>query len=76
MTSRPSNLADLGIRQSATIRDVTGHPTLRSRLLELGFTPGSTVRLVARGAFGGALACQVRGSTVALRRADACCVEL
>lgn len=72
----PSTLAHLGIRQSATIRGITGHPSLRARLQELGFTPGATVCMVARAAFGGALACQVRGSTIALRRADAGCVEL
>ena len=43
---------------------------------ELGFTPGATVRLVAKAAFGGAMAFQVRGSTIALRRADAACVEI
>ena len=74
--NRQSTLAHLGMRQSATIRGIGGHPSLRARLQELGFTPGAKVRLVARAAFGGALACQVRGSTIALRRADATCVEL
>ena len=53
-----------------------GHSTLSQRLQELGFTPGATVRLVAKAAFGGAMAFQVRGSTIALRRADAACVEI
>ena len=74
--SKPSNLSHLDKGQSATIREVGGHPTLRARLQELGFIPGSTVRLVARGAFGGAMAFQVFGSTIALRRADATCIEL
>lgn len=74
--TRATSLSDLKLRQSATIRAVAGHPSLRSRLQELGFTPGTTVHLVARAPFGGALACQLRGSTIALRRADACCVEL
>lgn len=75
MTS-PANLSQLGLNQNAVIRGVSGHDTLRARLQELGFTPGATVRLIARGAFGGALACQIRGSMIALRRADASCVEL
>lgn len=70
------DLSGLEPSQTATIRDVTGHPGLRARLQELGFTPGATVRLVARAAFGGALACQIRGSMVALRRDDACCVKV
>ncbi len=71
-----SNIAQLEKDQEASIRRVGGHATLRSRLQELGFTPGTTIRLVAKAAFGGALAFQVRGSTIALRRADAACIEL
>jgi Fe2+ transport system protein FeoA len=70
------DISHLGNGQEAMIRGISGHPTLRARLQELGFTPGSNVRLVARAAFGGALAFQVRGSTIALRRADASCVEI
>jgi ferrous iron transport protein A len=70
------NLSQLGNGQEASIRQVCGHSTLSQRLQELGFTPGTSVRLVAKAAFGGALAFQVRGSTIALRRADAACVEI
>lgn len=64
-------LAGLKKGSDAVILDVGGHPVLRARLQEMGFTPGCTVKLVARAPFGGPLAFQVRGSTVALRRADA-----
>ena len=70
------NLSQLGNGQEASIRSVSGHSVLSQRLQELGFTPGTPVRLVAKAAFGGALAFQVRGSTIALRRADAACVEI
>lgn len=70
------DISHLANGQMAMIRGLTGHPTLRARLQELGFTPGANVRLIARAAFGGALAFQVRGSTIALRRADATCVEI
>ncbi len=70
------NLSQLGNGQEASIRSVRGHSVLSQRLQELGFTPGTPVRLVAKAAFGGALAFQVRGSTIALRRADAACVEI
>jgi ferrous iron transport protein A len=72
----PRNLSQMLQGHVAMIRGIGGHPTLRSRLQELGFTPGATVRMVARAAFGGALAVQLRGSTIALRRTDAACVEL
>lgn len=70
------NLSHLGNGQEASIRNVAGHTILRQRLQELGFTPGASVRLVAKAAFGGAMAFQVRGSTIALRRVDAACVEI
>ncbi len=70
------SIAHLGNGQEASIQRVVGHSTLSQRLLELGFTPGATVRLVAKAAFGGAMAFQVRGSTIALRRADAACVKI
>ena len=65
------NLAGMRRGAVATVKSLGGHPELRARLQELGFVPGSEVRLVAAAAFGGALAFQVRGSTVALRRSDA-----
>lgn len=70
------NISQLGYGQEASIRLVRGHSTLSERLQELGFTPGASVRLVAKAAFGGAMAFQVRGSTIALRRADAACIEI
>lgn len=70
------NISALGNHREATIRKVGGPAALRSRLYESGFTPGASVRLVAKAAFGGAMAFQVRGSTIALRRADAACIEI
>lgn len=70
------NLSEISRGGVATVRNVSGHPDLRSRLQEMGFTPGCRVRLVARAAFGGPLAFQLRGTMVALRRADAACVEI
>lgn len=70
------SLSQLRTNQEASIRQVTGPSSLSQRLQELGFTPGTAVRLVAKAAFGGAMAFQLRGSTIALRRADAACVEI
>jgi Fe2+ transport system protein FeoA len=70
------NITQLSKDQEACIRTVSGHADLSSRLQELGFTPGTKIRLVAKAAFGGAMAFQVRGSTIALRRADAACIEI
>lgn len=74
--SRHGNLAQLSKGSAAVVRSLGGHPELRSRLQEMGFTPGCPVRLVARAAFGGPMAFQVRGTLVALRRTDAACIEI
>lgn len=71
-----SNLTSLPSGGSAVVREVGGHPDLRCRLQEMGFTPGCPVRLVAKAAFGGPMAFQVRGTLVALRKSDAACVEV
>jgi len=74
--ARFGNLSQMQTGWLATVRGVNGHPDLRSRLQEMGFTPGCDVRLVAKAAFGGPMAFQLRGSLVALRRADAACIEI
>lgn len=74
MTTRRT-LADLTKGQSATIGGISAPPTLRLRLQELGFTPGSSVSMIQRSAFGGALAFRLRGALVALRKSDSLCVE-
>ncbi|HNY31211.1 MAG TPA: FeoA family protein [Fibrobacteria bacterium] len=70
------SLSHLQTNQEASIRRVHGPSSLSHRLQELGFTPGTAVRLVAKAAFGGAMAFQLRGSIIALRRSDAACVEI
>ena len=70
------NMSQLGSGEQAAIRRVGGDRELGSRLQELGFTPGTPVRLMARAAFGGPMAFQVRGSVVAVRRSDAAWVEI
>lgn len=69
-------LAQMRHGSTAKVRSLDGHPDLRLRLQEMGFTPGVEVRLVARAAFGGPIAFALRGTTVALRREDAHCIQL
>ncbi len=68
------NLMDLGA--SVTIRELAGEPETRLRLLELGFTPGQVVTPLARAPFGGPVAVAVRGTIVALREAEASCIQV
>lgn len=74
MKSKGMNHMKVG--EQASIQEVRGPSALALRLQELGFVPGTAVQLVAKAAFGGAMAYRVRGSIVALRRADAACVEV
>ena len=46
------------------------------RLLELGFTPGQEVTLVARSPFKDPIAVSVRGTIIALRSSEAECIKI
>jgi ferrous iron transport protein A len=72
----------LGVRTPAVVaglvpaRDGREHSTLL-RLLEIGFVPGETVQILARGAWGGdPLAVRVGQATFALRQQEAAMVQV
>lgn len=69
-------LAATRVGASVTIVAVEGDAALCFRLLELGFTPGQTLTPLARAPFGGPMAVALRGTIVALRRAEAACLRL
>jgi ferrous iron transport protein A len=46
------------------------------RLLELGFTPGQEVTLIAKAPFKDPLAVSVRGTIIALRSSEAECIKI
>lgn len=61
------------VEEGETVRlaSVGGARGYRRRLLELGFVPGTELRLVRRSAAGGTLEVAVRGGRVSLRLAEA-----
>lgn len=61
---------------SGEIRALAGPSLLTERLRELGFLSGEIVRVVGRAPFGEPLLVEVRGATVALRRAEAACLKV
>jgi ferrous iron transport protein A len=74
------SVADMNIGQSAVITsvgddcvDIHCHCL---RLMELGFTPGQEVTLVARSPFKDPLAVSVRGTIIALRSGEAECIKI
>jgi ferrous iron transport protein A len=73
-------LADLNIGESAIISSV-GDDCLDIhchclRLMELGFTPGQEVSVVAKSPFKDPLAVSVRGTIIALRSGEAECIKI
>jgi ferrous iron transport protein A len=74
------SVAELNIGESAVISsvgddciDVHCHCL---RLMELGFTPGQEVTVVAKSPFKNPLAVSVRGTIIALRKDEAECIKI
>lgn len=69
-------LADLPTGTRATVTAIEGDELACVHLMEAGFTPGQSVRLVARSPLGCPLAIAVRGAIIALRREEAACIQV
>lgn len=57
--------------RSAVIREVSGEPRLRRRLLELGLLPGTVLTVCKRAPFGDPIQLRLRGFSMTLRATDA-----
>lgn len=57
--------------QFAVIREVSGEPRLRRRLLELGLLPGTVLTVRKRAPFGDPVQLRLRGFSLTLRASDA-----
>lgn len=55
----------------ARLLQVGGERSFRRRLMELGFLPGTTIRLVRRVAVGDLVEFEVRGGHISLRASEA-----
>ncbi len=64
-------LADLRPGECGTISRLMGHTPSRLRLLEMGLTPGTHVKVLRAAAFGGPLDVLARGYQLSLRREEA-----
>lgn len=69
-------LAHLHAGECGTIIRLIGSTQGRLRLLEMGLTPGTHVKVLRAAAFGGPLDVLVRGYQLSLRREEAACVWL
>ena len=69
-------LTDLPIGQSAAITHLVGPPEIRMRLLEMGLTSGTTVRLVRVAPLGDPVELAVRGYRLSVRKSEAAAVMI
>ncbi|MDA8097058.1 MAG: FeoA family protein [Clostridia bacterium] len=76
-SSRPvRDLASLPVGSTAVIEELHTSTEFRRRLLDLGFVPGTVVETVRKSPAGDPIAIRLRGTTIALRLADARQVEV
>ncbi|MBI4180230.1 ferrous iron transport protein A [bacterium] len=64
-------LLDLPDNTWARVESVDGEESLSRRLLEMGFTEGECIRVVAASPFRDPLAVNIRGAVFALRKYEA-----
>ena len=67
-------LADLQPGQSGVVTELSGPPTVKLRLLEMGLTPGIPVRVIRLAPLGDPIEIQVRGYRLSLRRTEAAAI--
>ncbi len=60
----------------ATVTAVGGQGVLRRRLLDMGLTPGTSVRVVRVAPFGDPMELRLRSYTLSIRRAEAEKIEI
>lgn len=61
------NLSNLPLRKQGVVTSIEAEGFLRSRLLDLGFIPGTIVEPVRRSPLGNPTAYRIRGTIIALR---------
>ncbi len=67
----PIRLVELSQGASARVLEVDARDEVGRRILEMGVTPGVTVKLVATAPLGDPLAFEVRGYRLSLRKSEA-----
>ncbi len=70
------NLSHLQNGQDAVVAGVNGTGPVMMRLMEIGLIPGRKVSVLRRAAFGGPIEILIDRTRVAVRSAEAACVEL
>jgi ferrous iron transport protein A len=71
-----TSLTDLIQGQSAKVVQVTGDGAVSQRLMEMGITPGVTIRFVGSAPLGDPLEYEIRGYRLCMRRTEAEQIEV
>lgn len=71
-----SDLAHARQHEPVRIRSIGGEPAFRRRLLELGFLPGTVVRLRGVAPLGDPVQVELRGCRFSIRRAEAAAIAV
>ena len=71
-----NRLANLTVGQQARVVRVEGSDEISLRLLEMGLTPGATVKCLGRAPLGDPLEFEVRGYRLSVRKSEAERVEI
>ena len=66
-----NRLADLQLGQQARVTAIEGSDEISLRLLEMGLTPGVTVRCLGAAPLGDPLEFEVRGYRLSVRKSEA-----
>jgi len=69
--TEPVCLADLAPGDAGTIARVEAENGIGRRLLDLGFIPGTPVRVIRRAPLGDPVSFEIRGTRMCLRRSEA-----
>jgi ferrous iron transport protein A len=69
-------LSDLPEGDEGCVRRIDGSDDISTRLLEMGLTPGTRVRLLGTAPLGDPLELELRGYRLSVRKSEAARVEL
>ncbi len=71
-----SKLSQLAVGQEAEIASIDATNVAAMRLMEMGMTPGCSVKMIGSAPFGDPLEVEIRGYHLSLRKTEADLVEL
>ncbi len=69
-------LADVPVGSIATVTSINSTGVERRRMMDLGILPGATIEVAMENPLGDPTAYNIRGAIIALRREQACLIEV